>query len=218
MIIDASGNIWVTLTTIFGIGALSGLSPCTLPTVMLVMGYVSGTVNHSKFKAFKISLSFVLGIAFTLSLLGGFAGTLGGLMSNTKMLNYILAAIVITMGLWMLEVIDLGTKQFSFGTPRKGSGYLGAFLLGLPFGILASPCTTPILGGVLTYAASKGSSLYGFIMLFVYAIGRSIPILIVGTFTGLVKNLSKLDKYQQPIKIIGGILLILLGLYLVWKA
>ncbi|WP_190014736.1 cytochrome c biogenesis CcdA family protein [Geosporobacter subterraneus] len=215
---DVNANMWLTLAAVFGTGTLSGLSPCTLPTIMLVMGYVGGTEQNTKWRSFQISLSFVLGIAVTLSLLGGIAGTVGGVFLNIGLLNYILAAIVIIMGLWMLDVIDLGMKQFSFFTPKKGSGNLGAFLLGLPFGILASPCTTPILGGVLAYAASKGSSLYGFILLFIYAIGRSIPILIVGTFTGLIKNLSVLDRFQKPIKVIGGIILILLGMYLVWKA
>ena len=170
-------------------------------------------------KGFIISLVFVLGIAFTLSILGFFAGTVGSLLANIKFINYIIGFILLIMGLWLLKVLDFsGFNGYLNYTPNKGSGVIGAFLLGIPFGIAASPCTMPITVSILTYSASKGSSLYGMILMFTYATGRSIPLLIVGTFTGLIKNVKKLSKYQEWIEKIGGVILILLAFYYIYKA
>ncbi len=217
--LDLDANLLTTLAIIFSTGFLGGLSPCTLPTIVLVVGYVSGYRENSRMKGFILSLFFVLGIAFTLSILGAFAGAIGKILQNTKLLNYLVAAILGVMGLWMLKIFDFNTgfdmKRLS---PKSGSGAIGAFILGIPFGIAASPCTLPITASVLAYSAAKGSAVYGMTLMFTYAIGRSIPILLVGTFTGLLKNVKQLEKYQHKIETIGGIILVLLAFYFVWKA
>jgi len=184
-------SLITTLLMVFTTGALSGLSPCTLPTVAFVVAYVSGKRDYSKKNGFVLSLLFVLGIAAILSVLGMFAGLLGNMLLQSKLLNYLIAIILILMGLWMLKVINFTVKETNFNhRPKEGSGALGAFLLGIPFGISASPCTMPITAAVLAYSATKGSPIFGMLLMFTYAIGRSLPILIVGTFTGLSNNLK----------------------------
>lgn len=212
-------NLITTLAVIFTTGLLGGLSPCTLPTIALVVGYVSGYREASKKRGFLLSLFFVLGIAFTLASLGIFAGLIGKILQNTTALNYGIAAILGVMGLWMLGVLNLDLRySFEGMHPRKGSGLIGAFALGIPFGIAASPCTLPITASVLAYSASKGSPIYGMLLMFTFAIGRSIPLMIVGTFTGLLKDIKSLNRYQKYIEKVGGILLLLLALYFIWKA
>ncbi|HYE83972.1 MAG TPA: cytochrome c biogenesis protein CcdA [Clostridia bacterium] len=217
--LEMDANMLTTLIVIFSTGFLGGLSPCTLPTIVLVVGYVSGYRDNSKLKGFILSFFFVLGIAFTLSVLGALAGAIGNIMRNTRLLNYIVAAVLGVMGLWMLKILDFN-KGFAIKlpTPKKGSGAFGAFALGIPFGITASPCTLPITASVIAYSAAKGSALYGMVLMFTYAIGRSIPILLVGTFTGLLKNVKWLERYNDKIERVGGIILVLLSLYFVWKA
>lgn len=214
-----SSNMITNLIIIFCTGLVGGLSPCTLPTVVFVSAYVSGKKDYSKKKGFTLSLAFILGIAVMLSLLGMFAGMFGNLLMNKSILNYIIAAILIVMGLWLLKVIEINIdfKLFNYGT-KKGSGLLGAFLMGIPFGISASPCTMPITASVLAYSASKGSALYGMILMFTFAIGRSVPLLLVGTFTGLLNNISVISKYQKTIEKISGVVLVVLALYFIWKA
>jgi cytochrome c-type biogenesis protein len=217
--LSLDSNLITTLAVIFTTGLLGGLSPCTLPTVVLVVGYVSGYRDSSRKRGFFLSLFFVLGIAFTLSMLGAFAGLIGRILQSTTILNYMIAIILGIMGLWMFGVIDLNMKyQLKGMTPKKGSGLIGAFILGIPFGIAASPCTLPITASVLAYSASKGSAIYGMTLMFTYAIGRSIPLLVVGTFTGLLKNIRGIEKFQGYIEKVGGIILLLLALYFVWKA
>jgi len=217
--LDASTTLIATLAIIFSTGILSGLSPCTLPTVVFVTAYVGGEKVSSKKRGFILSLAFILGIALMLSMLGIFAGLIGNILNNTKLLNYIIAGILFIMGLWLLKVFKFNINyNFSKYSPKKGSGIIGAFLLGIPFGLAASPCTMPVTVSVLAYSSIKGSIFYGMIMMFVYGIGRSIPLLVVGTFTGLLKNVRTLSKYQNIIEKVAGIILILLAAYFIWQA
>ena len=208
-----------TLAIVSATGFLSGLSPCTLPAVVFITAYVSGEKISSKRRGFTLSLVFILGIAFMLSLLGLFAGLLGKIIANTQILYYIIAAILLIMGLWLLKVFKFNPNySFSKISPKKGSGILGAFIFGIPFGIAASPCTLPITLSVLAYSALKGSLFFGMLLMFTFAIGRSIPLLVVGTFTGLLKNIKVLVKYQKTLEKVAGVILILLAVYFIWQA
>lgn len=222
MSLSSDMNIIAALLIVFFTGLISGLSPCTLPTVAFTVAYVSGKQSTSKKKAFILSLAFVLGIAFMLTILGMFAGMLGNAFLRSNIINYIMSGILIIMGLWMLKVIDFSRNKcghrLEAHIPNKGSGILGAFVLGIPFGISASPCTMPITASVLAYSATTQSAFIGMLMMFTYAIGRSIPLLIVGTFTGLLNNLKTISKYQSKIEKMSGVLLIILALYFIWKA
>jgi cytochrome c-type biogenesis protein len=212
-------SLITTLVIIFSTGVVSGLSPCTLPTVAFIVAYVSGKKDYSRKNGFILSLCFILGIAFMLSLLGMFAGVLGNLLIQSNILNYIIATILILMGLWMLKILNFQFRDINFTKqPKQGSGALGAFLLGIPFGISSSPCTIPITASVLAYSASKGSSIYGMMLMFTYAMGRSLPLLVVGTFTGLLNNLKKFNRFQDTIEKISGVVLIFIALYFLWIA
>lgn len=219
MNLNLDSNLISLLIIVFSTGFLGGLSPCTLPTVAFIVAYVSSNTNYSKKRGFILSLSFILGIAFMLSILGAFAGLLGNVLLKTDLLNYIIAFILIIMGFWLLGVLNfLGNGFDSNHSPKKGSGILGSFLLGIPFGISASPCTMPITASVLAYSATNGSPIYGMILMFTFAMGRSIPLLIAGTFTGVLTHINWLSKYQHIIEKIGGIIMIILALYFIWKA
>ncbi|MCJ7665483.1 MAG: cytochrome c biogenesis CcdA family protein [Actinobacteria bacterium] len=217
--LSADATVAVTFAVVFSTGFLSGLSPCTLPTVVFITAYVSGKKINSKKRGFILSLAFILGIAFMLSILGVFAGFMGKIIANEQVLYYIIAAILLIMGLWLLKVLKFNPNySFSKINPKRGSGILGAFLFGIPFGIAASPCTLPITLSVLAYSAIKGSVFFGMLLMFTFAIGRSIPLLLVGTFTGILKNIKAFSKYQSIIEKVGGIIMILLAAYFIWQA
>lgn len=154
-----------------------------------------------------------------LSTLGLFAGAIGAILKDVKVVNYVISFILLVMGLWMLKIFefDFNNKRFNI-LPQKGSGIAGAFLLGIPFGISASPCTLPITASMIAYSAEKGNMIYGMLLMFIYAIGKSIPLILVGTFTDLLKNVQILSKYQERIEKISGGMLILIALYFIWKA
>lgn len=217
--LDISMSLITIVVIVLSAGFLSSLSLWTLPTATLMVGYVSGSENTSKRKGFIISLFFVLGMVITLTALGMLIGYLGHFSVNSKSLSYIIGALLLFMGLWMLNIIQINIlSRITMYKPKKESGIIGAFLLGLPFGIVHSPCSSPITLSILTFAASNGSPLYGALLMFVFAIGKGIPLVLVGTFTGAIKNIKKLSKYQHIIEKAGGIALIILAFYFVWKA
>lgn len=220
----------VVMAVIFSLGFVSGLSPCSLPTVALVVGYVSKNGNNGKSNGLFLSLYFVLGIAVVLTILGGLSGYLGGLLSQSKTvfakgsigLKIFLAVasmIFIIMGLWMLKIINFNGINFMTKMQvEKGSGGRGAFVLGLPFGIAASPCTLPVTIAVLLYMATKGNAILGVFLMFVFTIGRSIPILLAGTFTGLLAKLQGFERWQAAIEKAGGSVMVMIGVYFIFRS
>lgn len=227
MNLSLDAGLLTTLIVLFSTGIVSGLSPCTLPTVIFVTAYVSGKTanaedNHkaNKLNGFSLSLSFVLGIVFILAALGLLAGFAGSLFAEESYLYYIMAGFLIIMGLWMLKAYELPSEisMFQRINPGKGSGHLGAFMLGLPFGLTASPCTLPLTASILAYAAVRGDALTGALFLLVFSVGRSLPLLVVGSFSGLIKKINKLSSFQNKIEYISGTVLVVLGLYYIWIA
>jgi cytochrome c biogenesis protein CcdA len=201
---------------VFTGGLVSGLSPCTLPTVVFVVGYVGGYSHISRRRGFIISLAFILGLSLTLALMGAMAALIGALFLQSKVFWYVISGILIIMGANLLGLVSLPGMGTMLRSPRN-KGLIGAFLMGIPFAFVASPCTTPVTTGVLAYAAIKGSPVYGFLLLFLYSVGRSIPLLLAGTFTGLVKNIQAVGNWNEALQKVSGIVLIVLGLWFLWS-
>lgn len=202
---------------VFAGGLASGLSPCTLPAVVFVVGYVGGYAEKSKLRGFALALAFVLGLSLTLATMGAVAALAGSLFLESDILWYVLAFILLLMGLNLLSLFTLPDLPGLNLQATRTKGFLGAFLLGIPFAFAASPCTTPVTAGVLAYAAGKGNAFYGFSLLFIYAVGHSLPLLLVGTFTGLVKKVDRLQVWSNVLQKISGGILLLLGLWFLWE-
>ncbi len=201
---------------VFAAGLTSGLSPCTLPTILLIVGYVGGREQWSGWRAFYQSLSFVAGLVFSLAILGTFASLLGSLFLGSKVIWYVVSLILVVMGLYQLEYFRFNLNFAPRVNITKNAGLLGSFLLGLPFGLMSSPCTTPATAAVLAFAAAKGSPAAGALLLGVFAFGLSIPLLLAGTFTGWIKNTEKLAAWSDMIKKISGYIMIGVALYFLW--
>ena len=104
--------------------------------------------------------------------------------------------------------------------PKQG-GMVGSFLLGLFFGVVSSPCATPVLVVILTFVATKGQVLYGIALLFTYAIGHCLLMLVAGTFTGFVEAFVKAKgvvNFSTLAKRISGAVITAAGAWLIWQA
>jgi cytochrome c-type biogenesis protein len=155
-------------------------------------------------------------------LLGVVAALVGGLVGGaTRAWFYLVAGVCLLIGLQMLGVIHLTIPSW-FGAMRERVGLRGtpgALALGLVSGLVASQCATPVLAAVLTYVmAQQGSLLYGAALLFVYALGRGVPIVLAGTFAGALKGLQSLGRWSSVIEKVSGVVVIAVGLYLLWIA
>lgn len=188
----------------------------------LIVGYVGGSRELPRKRAFWISLVFSLGLAITFMLLGIAASLVGGLLGgSTRIWYYLVAAVCFVIGLQMLGVLRMREPAW-FGRLREkvtAKGLWGALLLGLVSGLVASQCGTPVLAVILTYVMAEQPSLvYGAALLFIYALGRGVPIILAGTFTGALKDLRGLGRWSGTIEKVSGVILLLVGFYFLWSA
>lgn len=206
----------VTFLAIYAAGVLTSISPCVLSMVPVLVGLIGGYSEPSRFRALLLSVFFVLGMASTFALLGVAAVSLGTVFGKVGAgWYYVVAAVSILMGLQLLGVWDFQFPAVKI-IPPKVSGYFGAYGTGLLFGIVASPCATPVLVAILALVSSTGKVFFGALLLFCYGLGHGLPLLIVGTFTGAVKKLALVRKWTHNINYFTGTLLILVGLYFLY--
>jgi cytochrome c biogenesis protein CcdA len=206
---------------VFAAGVVSSASPCALATVPLVVGYVGGHGDDSKPRAFFYSLAFVLGLATTFTALGAAAALLGQLMGTLGGPWFVaLGLLAAAMGLNLMGWLPLRLPALPHWQPRV-AGPLGALLLGALFGIVSSPCATPVLVALLGLVATQGEVAYGISLLFVYALGHCVLMLAAGTFTGLVSAWARsrgMMSFSLWLKRGLGTLLLAAGGYLAWLA
>jgi cytochrome c-type biogenesis protein len=205
---------------VFLAGIVTSIGPCNLSTVPVIIGYVAGT-EAVKSRSFMMSLLFTLGTATTFTLLGLIIALVGGIFGTSQsILYYIVAAVCIAIG---LNLVGVWKFNISFGgdlLTRVGEqrGYWGSYVLGLVMGLVGSQCGTPILLAILSLAMASGQWLYGATLLFVYALGRGVPIVAVGTFTGLVARMDQFARWNAILEKAAGVLIILVGGYFAWIA
>ncbi len=209
----------LTLGLVFLGGLITSISPCILSMVPLLVSYIGGYGGGSRSKGLFLSLSFVAGLAITFAILGFIAAFFGRVFGDIgEIWYYILAAVAILMGLQLLGVLSFnlpGLKKI----PVKKIGPGGSLVMGMLFGLVASPCATPVLAVIITYAAVQAEPFYGSGLLFIYGMGHGVPLLVAGTFTGLARNLPSINKYTSYLSYFSGFVLVLLGLILLaWIA
>lgn len=208
----SSGSLTIVLFVFLG-GLMTSLSPCILSMLPVMLGYIGGLEKPSKRKGFITSVSFVLGLAVTFSILGISASLLGKAFGQIGPLwTYIIGFFSIIMGLQLIGVINIDLPGLQ-AMPEKRGGVFGSFGVGLLFGLVASPCATPVLAVLMTYVAGQGVLWYGALLLFIYGLGHGLPLIIAGTFTAILKSLPRLQKWGYYITFLSGGLLIILGLY-----
>src|SRR4030066_758515 len=172
-------------------GILSSSSPCVLATIPLVIGYVGGYSEGDRRKALLYSLTFILGLSLTFTILGAIASLVGGLFGIiSRAWYFVVGGIAVVIGLHLIGLFEWNLPVPVHLQPKK-KGILGAFLLGLFFGIVSSPCATPVLALILTFVATKGEVAYGTSLLFIYALGHCVLIFLAGTATGFVEGFIK---------------------------
>ena len=212
-------NPSLAIIAVFVGGLISAASPCVLAVIPLVIGYVGGYSQGDRKKAVKYSLIFALGLAIAFTLLGAAAGFIGSFLGLTgKYFYWAIAVIAIIMGLSLLGLFEI---RFPFKDKLrvKTGGLLGAFLMGLLFGVASSPCATPVLVVILAYVAIKGQVLYGTLLLFVYALGHCALIVLAGIVTGFVESFAKsrgATGVSTYAKKLSGALIILVGAYVLY--
>jgi cytochrome c-type biogenesis protein len=201
-------------------GVVATASPCILASIPLVIGFVGGYAGGNKKQAFFYSLVFVLGLAVVMSILGAMAALMGTMFGDVGVYWYfVVAVILMVMGLQLAGRINLKLGGASQKFLPQRTGLVGALILGGLFGLVLSPCASPVLAVILTLAAVKGEVAYGSSLLFAYALGQGTLIILAGTFTGVIESFlqSKGARFGTIMQRVAGLLIFLVGAYIFFQ-
>jgi len=200
-----------------GVGFLLGFvftfNPVALASIPVSLAYV--TKAHEPKTATLYGGMFILGMVVTQTLLGliaGFGGHWVGQLVGREW-GLVLGPALILLGLMWPGWIRLPLPSISVRAKRAGSGW-GAVVLGASFAVAVCPFCTPALVVLLGIAAGIGSPLFGGTLLFAFAMGRAVPIILGAVAVGWLESLSVLQRYQKAFEIVGAVTLILAGLYM----
>ncbi len=202
-------------------GLVTALNPCVLASIPLAIGFVGGyATGRSKGYALLLALFLFLGIAASFTALGMVASLAGTLFGTTSKFWPILIIVVcLVMGGQILLFPNFEIPMPRGFAPKVG-GIVGAFLLGALTGVIATPCAMPILAVILSYVASKGNVVYGGLLLFTYALGHSVLVLVAGSSMGIAEamvNSKGLKKLSVVLKKASGVLLLLVAVYFLYE-
>ena len=219
---DTSQTAWyVLLIASFLGGLLASLSPCSLAMLPLIIGYVGGYSKETPFRTFLQLCCFILGTAIVFTIIGivcaltgsVFASALGGYFT------LLVASLLMVMGLKLLEILDFETPTIIKAMPTNSTNsiFLYPVLLGITFALAGTPCSTPILAGIMAFAAI-GKNLYlAIVMLFLFALGQGVILILAGLFTSSLKSMQYLAKYTEILLKVSGLLLVAVSFYMYWK-
>lgn len=220
-------SLSIGLTAAFAAGVLSFLSPCVLPLVPSYLSFITGVGMEElesggaelRRTALVHSLLFVGGFSFIFMALGASATLLGQVMREYQVwIARIGGVIVILFGLHLLGLTRLGwlNRERRVHLQRKPVGYVGSFLVGLTFGAGWTPCIGPILGGILTFAATRQTTAEGVQLLAVYSAGLSVPFLLssvglswfLATFKRMRRHIVWVERASGGLLVLVGVLLL----------
>ena len=200
-------------------GVASFISPCLLPMLPIYISYFAGQENKSMKKTVLNSIGFVLGFTIVFLILSIFASTFGSFISNNlKILKIIFGVVIIIMGLNYMQVLKLGflnkTKRFKLNF--ENFNFFKSLLFGILFSISWTPCIGAFLSSALMLIASKQDLVKGIILMLIYSIGLGIPFIISAAFIEKFKKMFDfIKKNFGKVKVISGLILIGMGLYMI---
>ncbi|MEO7327746.1 MAG: cytochrome c biogenesis protein CcdA [Minicystis sp.] len=213
------GPLFAGFAALLG-GLLTAATPCVYPMIAITVSIFGAREATSRRQAMLLSTSFVLGIMalFTPMLVGAaLTGSLFGSLLSSKVVILFIVAVFAAMAASMFGAFDLVLPE---GIMQRvstvgGIGYGGAFLLGLVSGIVAAPCTGPVLTGIILWIGQSHDVVLGSVVGAMFSLGLGIPVWLVGTFA---MALPKGGKWMLSIKSFFGIVMSVAALYFLKNA
>jgi len=217
--VQKADTLWLQLLLAVLLGLLLSLTPCIYPMIPITIGILHSHGKKSLLFNFLGSLSYAMGIATTFACLGlftAYAGAQFGSLLSNPIFVLVFVGFLGYMALSMLGIINLYIPSFmqrQINVKSKFGPFVTAFLFGAISGTVASPCVSPGLALILGIVATLGNKLLGFLLLFCFGIGLSIPLVIIGTFSSSLYFLPQSGQWMEEIKKCIGILMLGMCLY-----
>ncbi len=193
-------------------------TPCVYPLIPISASFIGIEAGGSRIKGLILSLVYVTGIAIVYSILGltaSLTGTIFGSISSHPLTYIVVGSLIILFGLSMLDLFSFSLFNIVKSPAFKRKGYLSAFILGMLSGLIASPCLTPVLGSILVYLVVKKDFLYGITLLFSFAYGMGLILILIGAFSSVLLSFPKLGKWMLYIKRLCSFVLMGMGVYFI---
>lgn len=211
---------FLAIATLFGAGVLTSLTPCVYPMIPITAGIIAGTAGDRprRGRIVALTMTYVAGLAVFYALLGVLAamsGQLFGTVASSFWARFAIGNLLLVFGLAMLGVIPIGVpgRLVAWAGSLRGGSYPAVFLLGASSGIVAAPCGAPAFAAVLTWVSTTGSALLGFVYLFVFSLGMTALLVIVGLSSGTLARLPRSGSWMVWAKRLAGILMLAMAEY-----
>ncbi len=221
----------VSFLAAFVAGVFSITSPCVLPLVPIYITHIAGVSAGENTAAarpiiMRNALAYVIGFSLVFVIFGAalgaageFAGSLNFIKQNSVWLVRVGGFLVLVLGLHQLGIFRIPFLYRNAGIQLDGGkpGTIGSsFLIGLTFGAGWAPCTGPILGVILTMAASQANIGRATWLLLIYSLGMGIPFLAAAmAFGSLPGLLKKVNRHLHLVTTISGAIMIAVGIIMI---
>ncbi len=223
-IFDSTQSNWIRIIIALLFGILLSLTPCIYPMIPITIGILQINQSKSTLRSFLLAASYTLGISTTFTIFGliaAFGSTVFGQLQGSPIFIVPLAALLFYFGLSMFGLYEIYIPKFLQPKQKniKGGSPISAFIFGMISGSVASPCLSPGLLIILNYvshintAGSIAGYLEGFLLLFVFGIGSSLPLLIIGTFSASMSVMPRAGIWMLEVKRLFGLMLVGMGFY-----
>ncbi len=209
------------LLFIFSSGILTALSPCVLPIIPLVFGFIG--LSKNKKQGIVNSIVLILSMAISYSILGALTAKGGGVFGSTlqkPVFNIVAGSIVILMGSSLLGLFEMQAPSMIMQkiSTLKGRGLFTAFIMGLFIGIIGMPCVGPVLISILTYISTTQDVIFGGVSLFLYALGIGVVFFISSLLSLYSGKKIKQGYWNEFLKTLFSLAIIGTGVYFINKA
>jgi cytochrome c-type biogenesis protein len=226
-----SGNPALAIPLVFAGGVLTSLTPCIYPMIPITAAIVGGSeasveggvATRARWRPLGLTLTYVFGLALVYSALGLFAGltgTLFGTVSTNPWLYFLMANVLIVAALAMLDIIPVRVPSVLLSrasTAGTAGRYSGALVMGALSGLVAAPCSAPVMAAVLTWVSTTHSATLGFVYLFVFSLGMCTLLVVVGLSSGSLTRLPRAGIWMVWVKRVFALVMLAVAEYYLVK-
>jgi thiol:disulfide interchange protein DsbD len=218
-------NPLLALSVLFGAGLLTSLTPCIYPMIPITAALLggAGAAGRTRAERLRMTLLYVLGLASVYAALGlvaGLTGSLFGSISANKWALLAMGNVLLVSGLALLDVFTFRASSglLAWASRFAADSPWGAFMMGATSGLVAAPCGAPAFAAVLTFVGTTGSAALGFAYLLAFSLGMTAILVAVGLSAGAVAALPRSGTWLVWVKRAGGVLLLAMAQYYIFKA
>ena len=206
-----SSNPAAAIPLLFGAGVLTSLTPCVYPMIPITAAIVGGQTTAtgappSRWRPLGLSMVYVSGLAIVyagLGVLAGMTGTMFGTVSANPWAYFAMANLLMVAALSMLDVLPVRVPSALLqraSTAGTGGRVAGAFIMGAASGLVAAPCSAPVMAAVLTWVSTTGSAWLGFLYLLAFSLGMCTLLVVVGLSAGAIGRLPRAGMWMVWVK------------------